>query len=99
MPEQETATTIPFYRLDPHSTALLVIDMQRYFVHQEYPFGKWILQLDPEEAEAYFERVKHRYPEHPTTSGLLSSPRSPNCLHRVRVTPPRWSRHARLGSA
>ncbi len=59
MPKQEAVSANPFDRLDPHSTALLVIDMQRYFIHQEYPFGKWILQVDPEEADAYFERVKH----------------------------------------
>jgi len=35
----------PFDRLDPQRTALLVIDMQRYFVRREYPFGKWIQQL------------------------------------------------------
>jgi nicotinamidase-related amidase len=59
MSKDVTPTANPFDRLDPQATALLVIDMQRYFVHQEYPFGKWVLQVDPVESAAYFERVNH----------------------------------------
>ncbi len=59
MPDYESLTASPFDRLNPERTALLVIDMQRYFVHPEYPFGKWIQQVDPSGSNAYFERVKH----------------------------------------
>ena len=59
MPDYESLTASPFDRLSPERTALLVIDMQRYFVHPEYPFGKWIQQVDPSGSNAYFERVKH----------------------------------------
>ena len=59
MPEYELLTTSPFDRLDRQRTALLVIDMQRYFVRPEYPFGKWIQQVDPAGSSAYFERVKN----------------------------------------
>ena len=58
MPEYESLTASPFDRLDPRSTALFVIDMQRYFVRPEYPLGKWIQQVDPAGSSAYFERVK-----------------------------------------
>lgn len=39
-------------------TALLVIDMQRYFVHPEYPLGQLTQQLAPEGTQAYFTRVR-----------------------------------------
>jgi nicotinamidase-related amidase len=45
-------------RLDPGRSALIVVDMQRYFVHPEYPFGKWVAEIDPEGAAAYFRRVR-----------------------------------------
>jgi hypothetical protein len=32
-------------RLVPDRTALIVVDVQRYFVHPEYPFGKWVTGL------------------------------------------------------
>ena len=44
-------------RLIPNRTALIVVDMQRYFVHPEYPFGKWVTGMDPEGAGAYFKRI------------------------------------------
>jgi nicotinamidase-related amidase len=59
MPEYGPLTASPFDRLGPQSTALFVIDMQRYFVRPEYPFGKWIQQIDPAGSSAYFERVEH----------------------------------------
>lgn len=43
--------------LDPRQTALLVIDMQRYFVRPHYPFGQVIEQLAPGATAGYFERV------------------------------------------
>ena len=39
-------------------TALLVIDMQRYFVQPQYPFGKFIKQFVPQGSKAYFNRVE-----------------------------------------
>ena len=44
--------------LDSARTALLVIDMQRYFVHPEYPLGQLLHQLSPEGTAAYFTRVR-----------------------------------------
>ena len=45
-------------RLIPNRTALIVVDVQRYFVHPDYPFGKWVTGLAPEGADAYFRRVR-----------------------------------------
>lgn len=59
MPDYESLTASPFDRLNPKRTALLVIDMQRYFVRPEYPFGKWIQQIDPSRSAAYFQRVEN----------------------------------------
>jgi nicotinamidase-related amidase len=39
-------------------TALLVIDVQRYFVHPEYPFGKWVASVTPGGIDAYYQRVR-----------------------------------------
>jgi len=44
-------------RLVPDRTALIVVDVQRYFVHPEYPFGKWVAELAADGADAYFKRV------------------------------------------
>ncbi len=57
MADYEPLTVSPFDDLDPERTALLVVDMQRYFVRAEYTFGKWIQQVDPSGSTAYFERV------------------------------------------
>jgi nicotinamidase-related amidase len=43
--------------LHPKRTALLVIDMQRYFVRPHYPFGQVIEKLAPGATAGYFERV------------------------------------------
>lgn len=59
MPNHEPLTSRLIEVLLPRQTALLVVDMQRYFVHPEYPFGKWIQQVDPAGATAYFERVQN----------------------------------------
>lgn len=42
---------------DPHHSALLVIDMQRYFVHPDYPFAQTIERLMPGATKGYFKRV------------------------------------------
>jgi biuret amidohydrolase len=45
-------------KLATHHTALLVIDVQRYFVHPEYPFGKWVAGITPGGIDAYYQRVR-----------------------------------------
>ncbi|HXA25411.1 MAG TPA: isochorismatase family cysteine hydrolase [Acetobacteraceae bacterium] len=45
-------------RLVPDHTALLVIDVQRYFVHPDYPFGKWVAAMVPGGIDSYFRRVR-----------------------------------------
>lgn len=45
--------------LTPEHTALFVIDMQRYFVHPEYPLSKLLQQIDPAGGTAYLDRVSH----------------------------------------
>ena len=45
-------------RLTPAHTALIVIDVQRYFVHPEYPFGKWVAGIIPGGIDAYYQRVR-----------------------------------------
>jgi biuret amidohydrolase len=44
--------------LAPDRTALLVIDVQRYFIHPEYPFGKWVAGMVPGGIDAYYQRVR-----------------------------------------
>ena len=45
-------------RVRPDRTALLVVDMQRYFVEPEFPFGQVLAKFQPDAAAAYFDRVK-----------------------------------------
>ena len=45
--------------LDPAGTALLVIDVQRYFVRPEYPFGQVLERLSPGITAGYFRRVQN----------------------------------------
>ncbi len=44
-------------QISPSQTALIVIDMQRYFVHPEYPLGKFVQMGAPELASQYYERL------------------------------------------
>ena len=44
-------------QFDVDHSALLVIDMQRYFVNAAYPFGQTIEKLVPGASEGYFKRV------------------------------------------
>lgn len=44
--------------LDPARTALLVIDVQRYFVHPEHAFGQVFERLIPGVTAGYFRRVE-----------------------------------------
>ncbi|MEJ2239943.1 MAG: cysteine hydrolase [Gemmatimonadales bacterium] len=48
---------LPVEKIDPRKTALLIIDMQRYFVHPEYPFGQFISGMTPERSQYYYGRV------------------------------------------
>ena len=43
--------------LDPRKTALLVIDVQRYFVSPDYPFAQAFEKLVPGTTAGYFERI------------------------------------------
>ena len=43
---------------DPSRAALLVIDVQRYFVNPEYPFAQVLERLVPGATENYFRRVR-----------------------------------------
>ena len=45
--------------VDPRRSALLVIDVQRYFVHPHYSFGRVLEKLVPGSTAGYFERVQH----------------------------------------
>ncbi len=47
-------------KLDSSRTALLVIDIPRYFVNSDYPFGQAFEKLVPGATAGYFERVKKR---------------------------------------
>ena len=53
----EALNESPIGSLNPRRTALLIVDMQRYFVTPGHAFGTWVHQADPEGARAYFERV------------------------------------------
>lgn len=44
--------------LDPVRTALLVIDVQRYFVHPDHPLGQLLEGIVPGLGAGYFERIQ-----------------------------------------
>jgi nicotinamidase-related amidase len=46
------------FRMPPERTALLVIDVQRYFVHPNHPFGQVFEHLSPGVTDGYFRRVR-----------------------------------------
>jgi len=60
--------------IEPRRAALLVIDVQRYFVHPDYPFGQTLDKLVPGIGEGYFRRVR----EHvlPSIQKLLAAVRA-----------------------
>ena len=43
----------------PRRTVLMVIDMQRYFVQSEYPWGRAFSKSLPEDARGYFTRLRN----------------------------------------
>jgi biuret amidohydrolase len=51
LPGHEAVTLVPA------KTALLVIDLQRYFVHPDHPFGQTLEKTSPGCTAAYFTRV------------------------------------------
>ena len=55
--------SVPF-SLNPSSTALLIIDVQRYFVQPDYAFGQVFERLIPGVTEGYFRRVEQRVLPH-----------------------------------
>jgi nicotinamidase-related amidase len=57
MANQESSADTLYGPLAPDRTALLVIDMQRYFVRPEYTYGKNAMKDDSKRASAYFQRV------------------------------------------
>lgn len=50
--------SLPERSLTTARTALIVVDVQRYFVHPEYPFGKWVAGIVPGGIDAYYLRVR-----------------------------------------
>ncbi len=59
--------------INPPQTALVVVDVQRYFVHADYPFGQTLEKLVPGIGEGYFRRIR----EHviPNVQKLLATAR------------------------
>jgi len=43
--------------IDPTKSALLIVDVQRYFARPDYPFGQTFERLVPGATAGYFERV------------------------------------------
>lgn len=60
--------------IDPLSSALLVVDVQRYFARPDYPFAQTFEKLVPGSTTGYFERVQSRVL--PNIQRLLDSFRS-----------------------
>ena len=56
-PEHPLAAPAPA-PIDPASTALLVIDMQRYFVRPDCALGRLLAQMDPDETTRYLGQVR-----------------------------------------
>jgi nicotinamidase-related amidase len=48
----------PVMAIAPERSALIVVDVQRYFVRRDYPYGKWIAQFNEAAAQDYFDRVE-----------------------------------------
>lgn len=46
--------------IEPQRAALLVIDVQRYFVHPEHAFGQTLAKLVPGLGQGYFSRVREQ---------------------------------------
>ncbi|MBW2634819.1 MAG: cysteine hydrolase [Deltaproteobacteria bacterium] len=58
MADNEILAGLPFQKLNPERTALLVIDMQKYFTEPDHPFDKMMKQFDPDGCKFYLNRVE-----------------------------------------
>ena len=56
----DSASTSSLPAIDPGHTALLVIDMQRYFVRPECALARFLEQTNPDETRRYFGQVHDR---------------------------------------
>jgi len=74
VPEALSNLSGPLGRIEPRRAALLVIDMQRYFLRPEYPFGRFIAGVTPEGSAYYLQRVHDDVV--PNTQRLLEAFRS-----------------------
>lgn len=57
MADNDILAGLPFQRLNPEKTALLVIDMQRYFTEPGHPYDKMMQQFDPDGCKYYLDRL------------------------------------------
>jgi nicotinamidase-related amidase len=93
--------------LDRQHTALLVVDMQRYFVRPNYPFAQVFEKLVPGMTKGYFARVQSRVV--PNIQRLLACFRAQRlpviytalgtCMGDGRDMPHCWKEFDRLGMA
>jgi hypothetical protein len=81
----------------PRRTALVVIDMQRYFVQTDYPWGKAVAKFFPDDAPDYFLRLKSVVV--PNCKRLQSAFRTAQDKHNLHsfwindgLDMPRWAR-------
>ena len=58
MHDNDILAGLPFQNLNPDKTALLVIDMQKYFTEPDHPFDKMMNQFDPDGCKFYLNRVE-----------------------------------------
>ena len=77
----------------------MVIDMQRYFVQAEYPWGKAVTKVFPDDAPDYFVRVRNVIV--PNCQKLQRPFRHPGQrrIHDLRISPQKWDGHASFGPA
>jgi len=75
--------------LDPRRTALIVVDMQRYFTQPSFPFTEVFNALSPGASSGYLLRVPPARPyrgdsQHPEALGVLPAARLAHRLHGAR---------------
>ena len=58
MNDSDILAGLPFQSLEPDKTALLVIDMQKYFTEPDHPFDRMMKQFDPDGCDFYLNRVE-----------------------------------------
>jgi nicotinamidase-related amidase len=58
MAKNDILTGLPFQKLNPVRTALIVVDMQKYFTEPDHPFGRMMEQFDPDGIKFYLNRVE-----------------------------------------